>query len=351
MKAYQIVEWGAPLEEREVPVPEPKGTEVLIKITACGICHSDIHIWDGYFDLGGGNRITLKERGVQLPFTMGHEPVGEVAAVGPEAEGVAVGDKRVVYPWIGCGECRVCKLGDELLCTTPRTVGTRRAGGYAEYCIAPHPRYLVPFDGVEATYAATCACSGVTAYSALKKANFLRDDESLLTIGAGGVGLAGVGMAKSMVKGKLVVADVDPAKRAAALAAGADAVIDNGAKDALKQLMEATGGGPNAAIDFVGSPATSGFAVGALARGGVLVVVGLYGGAMPLSLAMLPLRYIRLVGSYVGTLQEMHELMGFVKAGKVRPIPITPRPLHEAPQAIRDLRDGKTVGRYVLTGS
>jgi propanol-preferring alcohol dehydrogenase len=158
-------------------------------------------------------------------------------------------------------------------------------------------------------------------------------------------------MAKSMVKGKRVVADVDPAKRAAALAAGADAVIDNGAKDALKQLMEATGGGPNAAIDFVGSPATSGFAVGALARGGVLVVVGLYGGAMPLSLAMLPLRYIRLVGSYVGTLQEMHELMGFVKAGKVRPIPITPRPLHEAPQAIRDLRDGKTVGRYVLTGS
>ena len=79
MKAYQIVEWGAPLEEREVEVPQPKGAEVLVRVTACGICHSDIHIWDGYFDLGGGNRITLGDRGVGLPFTMGHEPVGEVA--------------------------------------------------------------------------------------------------------------------------------------------------------------------------------------------------------------------------------------------------------------------------------
>lgn len=351
MKAYQIVEWGAPLEEREVPVPEPQGTEVLIKITACGICHSDIHIWDGYFDLGGGNRITLKDRGLELPFTMGHEPVGEVAAVGPKAEGVAVGERRIVYPWIGCGECAVCKRGDELLCMTPRTVGTRRAGGYAEYCIAPHPSYLVPFEGVDDAYAATCACSGVTAYSALKKVDSLREEESLLLIGAGGVGLAGVGMAKSVVNGKLIVADVDPAKRAAARAAGADVVIDNGAGDAAEQLMDATGGGPNAAIDFVGAPVTSGFALQALAKGGTLVVVGLYGGAMPLSLATLPLKYISLVGTYVGTLQELHELMALVKAGKAKPIPITPRPLSEAPQAIQDLRDGKAVGRYVLTAS
>jgi D-arabinose 1-dehydrogenase-like Zn-dependent alcohol dehydrogenase len=349
MKAYQIVEWGAPLQEREVPVPEPKGTEVLIKITACGICHSDIHIWDGYFDLGDGNKITLEDRGLELPFTMGHEPVGEVVAIGPEAEGVAVGDKRIVYPWIGCGECEVCRRGEELLCMTPRTVGTRRAGGYAEYCIAPHPRYLVPFEGIDDAYAATCACSGVTAYSALKKVNSLRENESLLLIGAGGVGLAGVGMAKSIVKSKLFVADVDPAKRAAALAAGADVVIDNSAGDASEQIMDATGGGPNAVIDFVGAPATSSFGVQTLAKGGTLVVVGLYGGAMPLPLAMLPLKYISLVGTYVGTLQELQELMALVKAGKTKPIPITPRPLNEAPQAIQDLRDGKPVGRYVLT--
>ena len=103
MKAYQITKWGEMLEENEVPIPKPTGTEVLIKIRASGICHSDIHIWDGYFDLGSGKRITLEERGLKLPFTMGHEPVGEVVALGPEAKGVGIGDRRIVYPWIGCG--------------------------------------------------------------------------------------------------------------------------------------------------------------------------------------------------------------------------------------------------------
>ena len=108
MKAYQITKWGEMLEENEVPIPKPTGTEVLIKIRASGICHSDIHIWDGYFDLGSGKRITLEERGLKLPFTMGHEPVGEVVALGPEATGVGIGDRRIVYPWIGCGVCKVC---------------------------------------------------------------------------------------------------------------------------------------------------------------------------------------------------------------------------------------------------
>jgi propanol-preferring alcohol dehydrogenase len=84
MKAYQITEWGQPLEERDVPIPEPKGGEVLIKVTACGICHSDIHIWDGFFDMGGGKRLNLSERGLALPFTMGHEALGEVAWPGRE---------------------------------------------------------------------------------------------------------------------------------------------------------------------------------------------------------------------------------------------------------------------------
>ncbi|MDP6566574.1 MAG: alcohol dehydrogenase [Alphaproteobacteria bacterium] len=349
MRAYQIVEWGAPLEEREVPMPEPQGTEVLVRVTASGICHSDIHIWDGYFDLGGGNKLTLEDRGVGLPFTMGHEVLGEVAALGPEAEGVAVGDRRIVFPWIGCGDCAVCQRGEELLCLAPRTVGARKPGGYAEYCLAPHPRYLVDFEGVDEPHAATCACSGVTAYSALRKVDFLRADEHLMIIGAGGVGLAGIGMAKAVVKGKLVVADIDPAKRAAAIAAGADEVVDNGDGEAVAKVLEMTGGGAMAAIDFVGAPATGGFAVQALARGGTLVVVGLFGGAMPLPMAMMPLKMLRLIGSYVGNLQEMHELMALVKAGKVKPVPITPRPLREAGQAIADLRDGKAVGRYVLT--
>jgi D-arabinose 1-dehydrogenase-like Zn-dependent alcohol dehydrogenase len=348
MRAYQIVKWGEPLEERDVPTPEPKGTEVLIRVTASGICHSDIHIWDGYFDMGGDNKLSLEDRGLKLPFTMGHEVLGEVAALGPEAEGVEVGDRRIVFPWIGCGTCEVCARGDELLCLAPRTVGTRYAGGYAEYCIAPHAKYLVPFEGTDEPHAATCACSGVTAYSALKKVNHLTDNDHLMIIGAGGVGLAGIGMAKAVCAAKLIVADIDPAKRAAAIAAGADIVVDNSDAGAVAQLLESTGGGVEAAIDFVGAPATSGFAMQALARGGTIVVVGLFGGALPLPVASLPLKMMRLIGSYVGNLEEMRELMDLVKAGKVKPVPTTPRPLREAGQAIADLRDGKAVGRYVL---
>src|SRR5271170_1101961 len=101
MHAMQIIEWGKPLEAREYPDPEPKGAEVVLRVEAAGVCHSDVHIWDGYFDLGGGAKVTLESRGVRLPFTLGHEIAGTVAALGPDARGVAVGDKRVVYPWIG----------------------------------------------------------------------------------------------------------------------------------------------------------------------------------------------------------------------------------------------------------
>ena len=120
MRAMQIIEWGKPLEAREYPDPEPQGEEVLLRVEAAGVCHSDVHIWDGHFDLGGGQQISLESRGVRLPFTMGHEIAGEVAALGPQASCVRVGDKVVAYPWIGCGECAVCRKGDELLCLTPQ---------------------------------------------------------------------------------------------------------------------------------------------------------------------------------------------------------------------------------------
>lgn len=348
MKAYQITKWGQPLQEREIPIPEPKGTEVLIKVTACGICHSDIHIWDGFFDMGGGRRLTLSERGLTLPFTMGHEPLGEVAGLGPDASGAKIGDKRVVYPWIGCGQCGVCKRGEELLCNNPITIGTRRDGGYAEYLIVPHAKYLVPYDGVDEGVAATAACSGITAYSALKKVSHLRDDQSLLIIGAGGVGLAGVGMAKAIVKGKIIVADIDPAKRQAALDAGADEVIDNSDPAARKQLMAMTNGGPDGCVDFVGAPASTRFGFGVLAKGATMVVVGLYGGAMELPISMLPLKVVNLIGSYVGTQQDLVELLALIKAGKVKPVPHVKRQLSDAPIAIQELREGKALGRFVL---
>ena len=348
MKAYQITSWGQPLEELEVPIPKPTGSEVLIKITSCGVCHSDIHIWDGFFDLGGGKRITLEERGLGLPFTMGHEPVGEVVELGPDATGVSVGDKRIVYPWIGCGTCNVCKDNNELLCNNPITVGTRRNGGYAEYLLAPHAKYLVPYDGVDEAFAATAACSGITAYSALRKLKHLTAKQTTLIIGAGGVGLAGIGMAKAILKTKIIVADIDPEKRKAAIELGADEVIDNGAVDASKNLMIMTNGGPDGVVDFAGAPTTSTFGFQVLAKGGTLVVVGLYGGGMELSLSLLPLKVVDIRGSYVGTRQDLVELLELMREGKVKSVPIIKRQLSEAPLAIQDLRSGKDIGRYVL---
>ena len=170
--------------------------------------------------------------------------MGEVFALGPEATGVGIGDRGIIYPWIGCGVCKVCKNGDELLCHDPITVGTRRDGGYAEYLLAPHAKYLVSYDGVDEAFTATAACSGITAYSALKKLKHLKSDQTVLIIGAGGVGLAAVGMTKAVLKSRIIVADVDPLKREAPLKAGADEVIDNGEPEIIKELLKQTLGGP-----------------------------------------------------------------------------------------------------------
>ena len=177
----------------------------MLRVTGCGVCHGDLHIWEGYFDLGEGKRITLEDRGLELPFTMGHEVVGEVLALGPDAEGVSTGDLRVVYPWIGCGDCDTCARDEDLICLAPRTVGTRRAGGYSDRVIVPHAKYLVPYDGVSTELAATYACSGITAYSALKKADAAAKDDPIPIIGAGGVGLSAVHLAPHVVEGNVIL--------------------------------------------------------------------------------------------------------------------------------------------------
>ncbi|HYC13328.1 MAG TPA: alcohol dehydrogenase [Stellaceae bacterium] len=350
MRAMQIIEWGKPLEAREYPDPEPKGEEVVLRVEAAGVCHSDVHIWDGYFDLGGGEKVTMESRGVKPPFTMGHEVAGVVAALGPNASGVKVGDKRVVYPWIGCGQCAVCRRGEELLCATPRTVGTRRAGGYGTHVIVPHARYLVEHAGVPQALAATYTCSGITAFSALKKTRErLGTEDHLVIIGAGGVGGSAVHIARAAVAGKVVVADIDAQKRAHARQMGAVATIDNAAPDAVKQVMEATGGGAAAAIDFVGSPKTMEFGVSVLRKGGKLVMVGLYGGSAAVSTVHFPFKMMTIEGSYVGTLEDLKELMALVQAGKVPPIPVETRPADRASDALSDLKAGGRVrGRVVL---
>src|SRR6204780_694923 len=233
MRSYDIVEFGEPLKQVDQPNPEPAGTEVLLKTLATGVCHSDLHIWDGFYELGGGKRMMLKERGLATPITLGHEIAGEVVALGPEAAGVKPGDRRVIYPWIGCGTCAVCARGDEHLCNRPRSLGIQRPGGFADRVLVPHPRYLLPLGRLSPAEAAPYACSGLTTFSALRKVGeAVYRTQPILVIGAGGLGLMCLSLLKALGGYGAVVADIDPVKREAALQAGALAAIDAGATDA-----------------------------------------------------------------------------------------------------------------------
>jgi len=349
MKSYRLFEHGKPLTLADMPTPEPKGTQVLLKVRASGVCHSDLHIWEGSYDLGNGKRLMLKDRGIPLPLTMGHETVGDVVAAGPEASGVKPGDVRLVYPWIGCGECAVCKAGEENLCTKPRSLGVYTDGGYSDYMLVPHAKYLLDLKGIDPVVAAPYACSGLTTYSALKKLDYLLAREPILIIGAGGLGLMAVTLLKAMGGKGAIVVDIDSGKRDVAMQAGALAAIDGTAPDAMAQIAKETGGALRGAIDLVGAPSTSALAFDSLVKGGKLVMVGLFGGASPWSLPLIPIKAITIQGSYVGNLRELQELLDMVREKKVQSIPITTRHFHEASDTLEDLRLGRLVGRAVLT--
>ena len=347
MLSYQVTAYGRPLERRETASPEPRGEEVLLRVSACGVCHSDVHLWEGAFDLGDGKRLDLT-RGRDLPHTLGHEIAGEVVAPGPEASGVAVGDRRVVYPWLGCGDCPRCRTGDEHLCPTGHPMGVGRAGGFADHVLLPHPRCLFEYAPLGEALAATYACSGLTAYGALRKAAAGAASGELLIVGLGGVGMAALGLAPSVVDAPVLCADVDAARLEVAGTRGAAATFDAAAPDAIKQVRRRTGDGVAAAIDFVGSERSAAFALGALAPGGTLVVVGLFGGALKLSLPLLPLKHLTIRGSYVGSPAEMAELLALGRSGSVPELPIAERPLAAAQAALDDLRAGRVIGRVVL---
>ncbi|MBZ5608227.1 MAG: alcohol dehydrogenase [Acidobacteriia bacterium] len=350
MKAYRLTEFGKPLEVSNGPTPSPHGTEVLLKVSAAGICHSDIHIWEGGYNIGHGKTYNVGERGgVALPVTMGHETAGVALQAGPEAGPVALGRQYLVFPWIGCGECAVCLAGDEHYCGKPRSLGIYRDGGYAEYMLVPHSRYLLDLDGLDPVTTAPYACSGLTAYSALKKAGDVIRNERIVIIGAGGVGLMGLTLLRALDGIGAVVVDVSEEKRQAALAAGAMAAVDGRASDAVKQIARAIGSRPRFVVDFVGSEDTAALAFDAVAKGGKMVIVGLFGGAAPWSLPMIPLKAVTIQGSYVGNLAELRELMELVRRQRVTPIPITRAPLDHADQMLGSLREGKVVGRVVLT--
>jgi D-arabinose 1-dehydrogenase-like Zn-dependent alcohol dehydrogenase len=350
MRAYAVKLFCEPVVPIDLADPQPKGTEVVVEVTRCGVCHSDLHLQEGFYDLGGGKKLSLADRGVTPPVVLGHEVLGRLVAKGPDAP---IGDDMMgktflVYPWLGCGKCDLCRSDQENLCPTPSSVGVHRAGGYAEKCMVPHPKYLVDVTGIDPTLAATYACSGLTAYSALRKVTLAPERDWLLILGLGGVGLSGLQIARALGHRNIAVADIDPAKRELATANGARVVVDPRAADALATLQAATGGGPAAVIDFVGARATAEFGIAALRKSGTYVVVGLFGGDLTLSIPLIVLRAIAVRGSYVGNLVELRELIDLVKKGQVPPMPVETVPMDEANRALDRLRAGQVSGRLVL---
>ncbi len=339
---------GQPLELVERPVPQPQGSEVLVKVKAAGLCHTDLHLWEGHHDLGGGKKLTLAERGIKPPITLSHEIAGEVVSGGPNSGALQAGQPVLIHPWIGCGECAACKRGEENICIKPQSLGVVRPGGFAEYVIVPHAKYLVPLDGIDAAEAAPLTCAGVTTFSALKKFGMRIHEGPVVIIGAGGLGLMAIQVLKALGGRGAVVVDVDASKREAALAAGALATIDARAPDAAQQIIAATNGGARAVLDLVGATATVTLAMAASARGGHIVICGLMGGDLTIALPTIPMRPLTLQGSYVGTVEELRELVALVQRGALKPIPVNRRPLAQANEALRALHQGQVVGRTIL---
>ncbi|MBC60609.1 MAG: alcohol dehydrogenase [Gammaproteobacteria bacterium] len=342
MISYQTSAPGAPLIEVESKTPEPEGSEVLIKTIACGVCHSDIHMHEGVFDLGGGKQLEVGREGMVL----GHEIFGEVIALGPDAQDAEIGDRRVVFPWIGCGECAACKRGDEQLCTPGCALGIAHAGGFADHVMVPHSRYLFDKGDVMDSLAATYACSGLTAYGALKKIGKLHEGDDIVIIGAGGVGMMAIQIARALGMDPIVV-DIDDDKLEAARALGVNRSYNSSELQTAKDIRQTTGGA-YAALDFVGAEASVSYGLGCLRKGGMLIIVGLYGGSLTLPIPFIPMNARIIQGSYVGGLEDMAELMAMVREGKIAPIQITERPLKEANQALIDLKAGNVRGRQVL---
>ncbi len=342
-----LVAYGQPLCETVIDCPSPHGSEVLVRVDRCGVCHSDLHLQDGYFELGGERRLDItKDR--PLPFTLGHEIAGVIEAVGEEAEGALIGRRVAVYPWIGCGTCAACKAGAENMCSTHRHLGITADGGYATHVLVPHLRYLLDYAPLSPAFAGPLMCSGLTAYGALKRLAGHAERGPVLLVGLGGVGMMGLSIARALFRDPPLVADIDAEKRTAALAAGAAAAYDPADPQARRTIMASTGG-LLGVCDFVGSDKSLQFATGVLSRGGKVVVTGLLGGTFSMAAAMFAIKAMTIEGTLTGTLAEASELIDLARAGKVAPIQTRERPLGEAQAALDDLRAGRVVGRTVLT--
>jgi propanol-preferring alcohol dehydrogenase len=343
MRAMRLVRIGK-LELMEVKVPKVKNFEVLVKTRAVGVCHSDVHVRSGYV----GN-IALKDLGIMLPLTLGHEIAGVIEEVGDEVQGFSKGDAVVINPWIGDGTCYYCKIGEENMCDNPRQLGIHTDGGFSEYIRVPHYKYLFRIRNLSLIEAAPLACAGVTAYNAVKKAN-VDPSEVLTVIGAGGgLGIMAIQIAKATSGATIIGVDVREEALEAAKRAGADHVVDGRSSNVTQEIKRLTNGkGTNAVIDFNNSERTLSVYPFTLAKHGKYVMVGLHGDELKYPSALVVFNQIQFVGSWLGNQADFISIMDMAEKGKIKPMVTKTMRLEEANDAMDNLEHARVVGRQVL---
>jgi propanol-preferring alcohol dehydrogenase len=336
MKAAVLHEFKTPLVMEEIARPVPAADEVLLRVEACGVCHSDVHVADG--DWAQMARIVKK------PLIPGHEIAGIVAEVGADVKDLRAGD-RAGIPWIfwTCGECEFCRQGNENLCAKQKITGVSVDGGYAEFVKAPASHVTKIPDGLSSAQAAPLFCAGVTVHRALKQAK-IQPGQRLAIFGVGGLGHLAVQMGRNL-GAEVFAIDVSEQKLEQAKLHGATHTFNAAAVDVVKEMRRR--GGAHAVLVTSAAKAAYDSAFGCIRPTGILLVVGLPAesiGFSPLSMAGLE---VRIQASAVGTREDLREVLALAAEGKIA-CQVTERPLSQANEALEQLRRGQVSGRVVL---
>ncbi|MCY3853946.1 MAG: alcohol dehydrogenase [Thaumarchaeota archaeon] len=347
MKAARIISPNKPLEIHDVETHALGEFEVKIKVKSAGICHSDLHLFEGGYDAGDGNFLNVTDRGVKYPITPGHEIAGEIANIGTSVKNFDIGDEVLVYPWIGCGVCYTCRSGDEHLCEYPRSIGVFQDGGYAEFVIVPHYKFLIKASGLNLDEIASLACSGLTSFTSIKKTNIL-SHQKLAIIGAGGLGLMAIQIAKSITNSTIICIGRNDEKLQAAQKFGADYIINSTKSDVESEIFSINNSGVECVIDFINSQKTASTAIKVLRKCGKLILVGLFGGSLNLSLPTIPLKAITIDGAYTGSYNSLSQLLELAKRGSIKPLISKKYKLNEINNAFSDIQNHKIVGRAII---
>lgn len=336
MKAAVVHEFGKPLKIEEVPIPTPGRGEVLIKVIANGVCHTDLHAAKGDWPVKPN-----------LPFVPGHEGAGVVAALGPGVTGLKEGDP-VGLAWLhdACGECEYCRTGWDALCSAQRNSGYTVNGSFAEYAIGSAAYVGRLPRNADFVGLAPILCAGVTTYKGIKETE-AKPGEWIAISGVGGLGQMAIQYAKAM--GLHVAAlDVTEEKLALARASGADVTVDAALADAAAQIVKQTGGGVHGVLVTAVSPPAFSQAIQMVRRKGTIALVGLPPGDFetPIFDVVMGRKTIR--GSIVGGRQDLAEAIAFAAEGKVRS-QIHKTRLEDINTVFENMKAGKIDGRMVIT--